>query len=228
MVQGGDFHEALQNRLDNRNVVLGKVGRDAPHPGDLTPPIAPCWPIMRGTPGARSRRGRSRSAARRLACAVLPREDGLSDGLTSPTNIAAYLWSTVAAEDLTFDLLRRGEPAAIGQTLTALAQLERSHGFFYNWYDPATGQRAHTWPGGSELRPFLSVVDNGWLAAALILIGNTRPEFRQATDAILEPMNFGVLLRPVRTGRTRSPTRVCSGAGTGPMTTPSPVFTTVP
>ena len=119
----------------------------------------------------------------------------VADGLTSPTNIAAYLWSTVAAEDL--HLISAEEASQrVGQTLTTLAQLERSHGFFFNWYDPATGQPAHTWPGGSELRPFLSVVDNGWLAAALILIGNTRAEFRQATDAILEPMNFGFFYDP--------------------------------
>jgi len=114
----------------------------------------------------------------------------VADGLTSPTNIAAYLWSTVAAEDL--HLISADEAKQrVGQTLATVGQLERSHGFFFNWYDPATGQPARTWPGGGKLRPFLSVVDNGWLAAALILIGNTRAEFRQATDAILEPMNFG-------------------------------------
>jgi Putative glucoamylase/Protein of unknown function (DUF3131) len=119
----------------------------------------------------------------------------VADGLTSPTNIAAYLWSTVAAEDL--HLISTGEASQrVGQTLTTLAQLERSHGFFFNWYDPATGQPAQTWPGGCKLRPFLSVVDNGWLAAALMLIGNTRAEFRQATDAILEPMNFGFFYDP--------------------------------
>jgi hypothetical protein len=114
----------------------------------------------------------------------------VADGLTSPTNIAAYLWSAVAAEDL--NLISRAEAdRRIGQTLATLTQLERSHGFFFNWYDPETGQPARTWPSGGKLRPFLSVVDNGWLAAALMLIGNLRPEFRPATDALLEPMNFG-------------------------------------
>jgi hypothetical protein len=112
------------------------------------------------------------------------------DGLTSPTNIAAYLWSTAAAEDL-----RLISPEEAGQriakTLGVLGRLERVHGFFFNWYDPATGERARVWPGGGNFRPFLSVVDNGWLAAALILIGNTRPEFREATAALLGPMDFG-------------------------------------
>jgi hypothetical protein len=119
----------------------------------------------------------------------------VADGLTSPTNIAAYLWSTVAAEDL-----RLIPPAEadrrIGQTLATLAQLERSQGFFFNWYDPATGKRARVWTDGSALRPFLSVVDNGWLAAALILVGNTRPEFRAVTETILQPMNFGFFYDP--------------------------------
>jgi hypothetical protein len=117
------------------------------------------------------------------------------DGLTSPTNIAAYLWSTVAAEDLR--LISPDEAGRrIGQMLTTLAQLERSHGFFFNWYDPLTGQRAREWPGAGNLRPFLSVVDNGWLAAALMLIGHSRPEFRGATDALLQPMNFGFFYDP--------------------------------
>jgi hypothetical protein len=119
----------------------------------------------------------------------------VADGLTSPTNIAAYLWSTVAAEDL--HLISAEEASQrLGRALMTLGQLERSHGFFLNWYDPATGQPAHTWPSGGEIRPFLSVVDNGWLAAALILIGNTRAEFRQTTDALLEPMNFGFFYDP--------------------------------
>ena len=108
---------------------------------------------------------------------------------------AAYLWSTVAAEDLHLITAEEGSKR-VGQTLATLAQLDRSHGFFFNWYDPATGQPARKWPGGGTLRPFLSVVDNGWLAAALILIGNTRPEFRQVTDSLLDTMNFGFFYDP--------------------------------
>jgi hypothetical protein len=119
----------------------------------------------------------------------------VAEGLTSPTNIAAYLWSTLAAEDL--GLIARDEAGRrVGQCLTTLARLERSHGFFFNWYDPSTGLRARTWPGGGDLRPFLSVVDNGWLAAALILVENTRPEFRESAEALLTPMDFGFFYDP--------------------------------
>jgi hypothetical protein len=121
--------------------------------------------------------------------------DWVVEGLTSPTNIASYVWSTVAAEDL--DLISAAEAdRRVRQVLTTLSLLERSHGFFYNWYDPATGERAKVWTGGRKLRPFLSVVDNGWLAAALMLIRNTRPEFRAAADALLAPMNFAFFYDP--------------------------------
>ena len=62
---------------------------------------------------------------------------------TSPSDIAAYLWSTIAAEDLT--IIDREEAAKrMGQTLDALVKLERSHGFFYNWYDPRDGSTLKT------------------------------------------------------------------------------------
>lgn len=109
---------------------------------------------------------------------------------TSPTNVAAYLWSTVAAEEL--KLISREEAGErIGKTLVALGRIERAHGFFYNWYDPRTGDRLACWPGGdAPIRPFLSSVDNGWLAAALMTVANVRPELRAAAEAILAPMNF--------------------------------------
>ena len=109
---------------------------------------------------------------------------------TSPSDIAAYLWSTLAAEDL--NIIGRDEAAErLGRTLRALEKLERSHGFFYNWYDPRDGSTLKVWPGGNPIRPFLSTVDNGWLAASLIMVRNSRPEFRARADALLAPMNFG-------------------------------------
>jgi hypothetical protein len=126
---------------------------------------------------------------------LMPEKGWVADGLTSPTNLASYLWSTVAAEDLHL-ISDEDARQRLGQALAMLAQLERSHGFFFNWYDPVTGKPGRNWPDGSKIRPFLSVVDNGWLAAALMLIGNTRAEFRQATDAILESMNFGFFYDP--------------------------------
>ena len=113
----------------------------------------------------------------------------------SPTNIAAYLWSIVAAEDLR--LISRAEAKArLGPALATLDRLERAHGFFFNWYDTRTGERVRIWPGGSPVRPFLSTVDNGWLAAALMVVGNTWPEFRGVTDTLLAAMDFGFFYTP--------------------------------
>jgi hypothetical protein len=119
----------------------------------------------------------------------------VSSGLSTPTDIAAYLWSVVAAEDM--HLISHDEASQrLGRTLSVLSRLERSHGFFFNWYDTKTGARAVIWPGAGPLRPFLSSVDNGWLAAALMIVGNTWPEFRQATNELLAPMDFRFFYDP--------------------------------
>ena len=64
---------------------------------------------------------------------------------TSPTNIGTYIWSTVAAEDLGI-VTNQEAIQRIAQTLMTLNRLEREHGFFFNWYNPATGERINTWP----------------------------------------------------------------------------------
>ena len=84
----------------------------------------------------------------------------------------------------------------MGRTLAALMKLERSHGFFYNWYDPRDGSTLKIWPGGGPVRPFLSTVDNGWLAAALMMVRNSRPQFQAVADELLGPMNFGFFYDP--------------------------------
>ncbi|GIH96851.1 glucoamylase family protein [Planobispora siamensis] len=112
---------------------------------------------------------------------------------TSPTNIGAYLWSTVVARDLGIIKAREAH-RRIDETLTALAGLERheASGMFYNWYDPADGALLRTWPDdGSTVHPFLSSVDNGWLAAALMVVRNAVPTLRGRADALLKPMDFG-------------------------------------
>ena len=39
-------------------------------------------------------------------------------------------------------------------------------------------------------------MDNGWLAAALIMVRNTRPALRERADALLEPMDFRFFYEP--------------------------------
>jgi hypothetical protein len=115
---------------------------------------------------------------------------------TSPTDIACGLWSILAAESL--ELIGKDEAdRRLEQALAAVERLERSHGFFFNWYDARTGARLTTWPhDGKPLRPYLSTVDNGWLAAALIMVRNTRPALRARALALLEPMDFHFLYEP--------------------------------
>ena len=131
--------------------------------------------------------------------------DGLDEGddgrwepsaRTSPTNMGAYLWSTLAARALGL-IDEAGADRRIGATLDSLGVLDREHGFFFNLYDVAT--RASQGVGGDPThpaRPFLSSVDNGWLAAGLTMVRNTRPALRERADALLAPMDFGFFYEP--------------------------------
>ncbi len=115
---------------------------------------------------------------------------------TSPTDIGASLWSTVAAARLgIIDDAEAGR--RLGRTVAALEKLERAHGFFLSKYVPVTGEVLKLWPvGKTPVRPFLSAVDNGWLAASLIVVRNARPELRDRADALLTPMDFGFFHEP--------------------------------
>ena len=87
----------------------------------------------------------------------------------------------------------------MSQTLDSVAQLERheASGMFYNWYDPTTLEVLRVWPeDGSTVYPFLSSVDNGWLAAALMVVGSAEPRLRKEADAIFETMDFGFYYDP--------------------------------
>ena len=117
--------------------------------------------------------------------------DGTRAGYTSPTNIASLLWSTLAAGEL--GLIASDEAQArIATTLRTLSELERFKGQYFNWYEPASGQKLIVFPpDNSKLYPFLSSVDNGWLAAALIMVRNALPRLREQAAAILEEVDLG-------------------------------------
>jgi hypothetical protein len=117
---------------------------------------------------------------------------------TSPTNVGAYLWSTLAARDA--GIISPSEARQrIAATLASVARLERHQpsGMFYNWYDPATGAKLTTWPvNGNPVYPFLSSVDNGWMAAALLMVSNAVPQLRGQARDLLAPMDFGSYYDP--------------------------------
>ena len=103
---------------------------------------------------------------------------------TSPTNIGAYLWSTVVARD-TGLVSQADAHRRMTRTLDTLKTLDRHgpSGMFYNWYDPHTGAKLRIWPeNGNVVKPFLSSVDNGWLATALLLV--SRADKRLAPAAL--------------------------------------------
>ncbi len=125
-------------------------------------------------------------------------EPASRSGYTSPTNIGSYLWSTVAARDT--GLISRAEARRrMATTIGSVAKLERhdGSGMFYNWYDPVTLEKLRTWPeNGSTVKPFLSSVDNGWLATGLLLAARAEPSLADQADRIRKDMDFGCYYDP--------------------------------
>ena len=118
---------------------------------------------------------------------------------TSPTNIGAYIWSTLVARDIGDHLGPTRRPSGSRRRCDTLATLERHEqsGQFYNWYDPATGEKLTDLAGGRPtVYPFLSSVDNGWLAAALMMVTNAVPRLRDEAQAHLDAMDFGFYYDP--------------------------------
>ncbi|HZC71473.1 MAG TPA: glucoamylase family protein [Jatrophihabitans sp.] len=118
---------------------------------------------------------------------------------TSSANVGVYLWSVVAAHDL--DLITRHEAdARIAATLHGVAQLQRSHGFLYQWYDTTTGavilnpgQGTCAQVGGtSDNCSFLSAVDNGWYASGLVVVREALPELAPVANSLLNEMDFSI------------------------------------
>jgi hypothetical protein len=110
---------------------------------------------------------------------------------TSPTDIASYLWSVLAAERLSIISHHEGQ-ARIGRTLDSLERMERFSGFYFNDLDPRTGEPLPI--SSLDQRPrrrLLSVVDNAWLATALTMVANVEPELRTRALKILDAMDFG-------------------------------------
>ena len=114
---------------------------------------------------------------------------------TSPTNIAMYIWATIAARDL--QIIGPAEARdRIAVTLDSIAQMERheASGQFWNWYDPDTLAKLTVWPEppNNPVTPFASSVDNGWLASALLMVANGAvPQLGDEAGELLDSMNFG-------------------------------------
>ncbi len=104
----------------------------------------------------------------------------------STTDVAMYLLSIVAALDL--DLI--DYPSALERVRGTLKQLEdlpKWKGFFYNYYNTTNLQVTNQ---------YISSVDNGWLAAALVVLRQTFPEVRLQANKLLDAMDFKTFYDP--------------------------------
>jgi hypothetical protein len=126
------------------------------------------------------------------------RQDGGKARYTSPTNMAASIWSIIAAQEL--GLINPKEASKqLGRTLKTLSRIERhpASGAFYNWYDPRTTHKLTRWPAsGARLPGFLSVVDNAWLAVALRIVQNALPSLSSQAAELYDSLDFSFFFDP--------------------------------
>ncbi len=113
---------------------------------------------------------------------------------TSPTDIAMYLWSVTSASDL--GLVSHGTAQRLMRAeLTAIQRLPRWDGFLMSWYDTTTGS-VITGPGGTAVSnltgQFVSTVDNGWYASALVVAREAFPALAGTATRLLDQMNFSI------------------------------------
>ncbi len=121
---------------------------------------------------------------------------------TSPTNIGGYLWSTVVARHLGI-ISPQESYRRITQTLTTMSEVDHHDpsGMYFNWYDESTGEVLYTDPDGTRaITPFVSSVDNGWFAAALMVVRNAEPRARALAESLLGKMNFAFYYNPAPPG----------------------------
>ncbi|MDG3003060.1 glucoamylase family protein [Paludisphaera mucosa] len=112
---------------------------------------------------------------------------------TTPTNIAAYIWSVIAAERL--EIISHDEARErLTRTIQTLEAMNRPHGFFANDIDPRSGKLLSASPvDASPRRPLISTVDNAWMAMALMMVVNIRPDLAPSANRLLDAMDFGFL-----------------------------------
>lgn len=108
---------------------------------------------------------------------------------TSPTNIAMYMMSTISAEEV--GLISREEAVTnIEKTLNSLKDMDKWNGLFYNWYYTEDATLMTDWG------QFISTVDNGWLSAGLVVVGQAYPELYEETHALVDDMDYSTLYTP--------------------------------
>lgn len=103
---------------------------------------------------------------------------------TSPTNIGLYLMCVVSAYDFGF-ITKEEAIDRISRTLKTIDELPKWNGFLYNFYSTTNLQIS---------RKYISSVDNGWLAAGLIIVRQAFPdELGKVATGLLDGMDFSKL-----------------------------------
>lgn len=105
---------------------------------------------------------------------------------TSPTNIGMYLMSTLSAQQMGI-ITKKDAVKRIQVTLNTIEELEKWNGLYYNWYYTKDGSLKKDWG------QFISQVDNGWLSAGLIVVGQAYKELNGQTSKLVEEMDYSTL-----------------------------------
>ncbi|HNI57837.1 MAG TPA: DUF3131 domain-containing protein, partial [Elusimicrobiota bacterium] len=105
---------------------------------------------------------------------------------TSTTNMGLYLMCLVSAEDFGY-ITRTESLARARRLLSTLREVDHWEGQFFNYYETITTDASSR---------FVSSVDNGWLAAGLIVARQAYPELESEIDPMLRQMDFSKLFDP--------------------------------
>ncbi len=103
---------------------------------------------------------------------------------TSTTNLGLYFMCIVSAWDMGF-INKEEAIERIDKTFEVIFKLPRWKNQWYNFYSTTNLQ---------VTRPYVSSVDNGWLAAGVMVVRQTFPEeFNKIADKLLEEIDFSLL-----------------------------------
>ncbi|MBP9865247.1 MAG: DUF3131 domain-containing protein [Candidatus Omnitrophica bacterium] len=108
----------------------------------------------------------------------------LAADYTSPTNIAMDFLAIISAVELGF-IPREEGLARAGRIVATLKSLRRYKGFFYNFYDVRKLNVS---------RSYISTVDSGWLALALVTVRQAFTELAGDISLMLDQFSFAELL----------------------------------
>ncbi|MDR3692594.1 MAG: glucoamylase family protein [Fimbriimonas sp.] len=112
----------------------------------------------------------------------LPYDNTDRGEFTSVSNIGIFLTCVVAARDFGF-IDQAEQERRLDKTILAVERLKSWHGFQQSWNSVLTLK-------GSTSDPWVSVLDSGNLAAALIAVSQAAPHFRDRCKKLFDSMDW--------------------------------------